>query len=482
MSSLTYTVLTDPASLEASENNRTPSKGTVYLVITNNTKRVVNWSEIKVTVPVGTVVDTLTPNTSGINPTGQYTNAMTNVQTRVTFGPKGTNSFHATARGRSEAFYVGDCMILTLADVTLTVGAGPVVLLVAETVVTGGSSNQPSYAAVAVVKTTPQPIPAPRSFRSDKEMLDTGDSLTLRWDGSDDFNYVISYPNGSSGPIAKPPTGTSYSWSPTAAPTRATTYTLKATSRTTPAQEHFLTTTVQVRHPVLETLTATTGIKTPRLQGTATNWGLTITGTGAEICDDSGVQGTLTAAGVATGYMKGLKNGDGDITFTSGGVKVWRTRGVEQMGTLYADGVQATYVEGPNKGEGVITFPLGGVKVWRTGGSKELGILYARNVNGVASGRSTPGSGGWKAAGPDAFSIEVDTSAAGFTSTPKYLATLEINGGGTYDPDIISGVQNPSATHFTVFLRWHTGVPTTWTVADAERCGWYINWIGCETL
>ncbi|NUW46853.1 polymer-forming cytoskeletal protein [Nonomuraea rhodomycinica] len=408
MTALTYTVLTDPASLEASENNRTPSKGTVYLVITNNTKRPVNWSEIEVTVPVGTAVDALTPNTSGINPTGVYTDTTTNVQTPVAFGPNGTNSFHATASGRSDTFYVGDCMILTLADVTLTVGAGPVVLPVAETLVRASAPASPTYAAVAVVKTTPQPIPAPHSFRSDKEMLDTGDSLTLRWDGSDEFNYQISYPNGSSGTIAKPPTGASYSWSPPAAPTRATTYTLKATSRTTPAQEHFLTTTVQVRHPVLETLTvatltatdittatlstatltATTGIDTPWVQGTtkATKGQLTFTGTGVKVYDNTGGQGTVTAekadlTGINTDWVQGKGTNDGWIGFRKEGLTVHRENGSNQ-GTVYADkaelnGINTKWVQGKATTDGWIEFPAAGVNVFEGAGNRQWGTVAA---------------------------------------------------------------------------------------------------------
>ncbi|MEV8635651.1 hypothetical protein AB0395_28720 [Streptosporangium sp. NPDC051023] len=60
MTALTYTILTDPVSLEASAAWRSAtSKGTVYLVVTNP-GRVVDWSQIEVNVPLGNDVGDLT--------------------------------------------------------------------------------------------------------------------------------------------------------------------------------------------------------------------------------------------------------------------------------------------------------------------------------------------------------------------------------------------------------------------------------------
>ncbi|MEV4249345.1 hypothetical protein AB0J63_38760, partial [Streptosporangium canum] len=109
-------------------------------------------------------------------------------------------------------------------------------------------------------------------------------------------------------------------------------------------------------------------------------------------------------SGVATEYVKGLKDGDGDITFLPGGVKVWRTPGSNDPGTLYAgeaivSGVATEYVKGLKDGDGDITFLPGGVKVWRTLGSQDPGTLYAdkADLNGVntkwVQGRST--EDGW---------------------------------------------------------------------------------------
>ncbi|WP_345681402.1 hypothetical protein, partial [Streptosporangium roseum] len=501
---------------------------------------------------VGNGIGDLTSNFNKIKHKGEY-----NGTQLVNFQPQGSNAFQATATSSTTRFAPGDYMVLRLEDVTVA-AAGLAVLKVTEKAGRTKTGHRNSFAAVALVKTTPKELPAPRDFRPDKAMVDAGEKLTLSWQGSAGFRYEITYP-GASQPV--PVSGGS--WSPPNAPKRATTYILTATDPAT-GQRHFLTTTVQVRNPELETLTATTEIKTPRVQGTATDWGLTITGTGAEISDGSGVKGPLTAGravfdgvltgyvegpnsgegvitflqggvkvwgaggssergtleargvftewvegpnsgegvitflqggvkvwgaggssdpgtlyadGVATRYMKGLNDGEGDITFVQGGVKVWRTIGSNDLGTLYADGVAATYVKGLNPGEGDITFAQGGVRVWRNRDSNDPGTLYAGKVNGMASGRSTPSSS-WRPTGWNSLDIYVDTSAAGFTRSPIYLISFEGDGGMHHDLSI-SGVYNVTATSFSVYLICRDDMPLS--LAEAERNGWHINWVGYET-
>ncbi|GAA3427621.1 hypothetical protein GCM10018953_48040 [Streptosporangium nondiastaticum] len=565
MSMLTYTVLTDPASLEASAAGR-PSMGTVYLLVTNTGQQAAYWSTITVSMPVGNGDGHLTSNFNKIKPKVRYVpkpGTSPSTPPSVNVQRQGSNAFQVTASAGTGRFALGDYMVLTLNDVTVARTAGLAVLTVTET--TGrtnpkpGKSLPPSDTMVAVVKTASKEL-SPHSFRPDKAMVDVdaGEKPVLRWEGPAGFGYQIMYPGA---PQPVPVSGSS--WSPPA-PKRATTYILIATDPAT-QQQHFLTTTVQVRNPELETLTATTEIKTPRVQGIASNWGLTITGTGAEISDTSGVKGTLTAgdailSGVATQYVKGLNAGEGDITFLQGGVKVWSALGSSERGTLEASGLYTGYVQGFNSGEGVIGFYPGGVKIWHEGGSgvrgtleasgiradyvsgpndgdgdirflqggmklwsalgsndpgtlhvsgiradyvsgpndgdgdirflqggmklwsalgsNDLGTLYARKVNGgVASGRSTPRYG-WRQTGGNAFAITVDTSAAGFTSSPLYLIAIEGTDGLGYDIST-SVIFYPSATGFTVYLRWRDNQPLT--VADAERMGWHLNWVGYET-
>jgi hypothetical protein len=393
MTMLTYTVLTDPAPLEASEIGRSsPSTGTVYLVVANTGKKV-RWSTIKVTVPVGNGAGDLTPSIGKINPKGEYTDTRSGTQT-VNVQPQGTDILITPQTGKRASFRRGGYMVLTLENITVAPTAGLVVLTVAET--TGKSGGEITFhAAVPLVKTAAKEIPAPRDFRPDKTMLDVTDNLALSWEGSPEFTYAILFPGGQ----VKIPSNTR-TWSPAAAPKRATTYTLVATDPITQKQ-HFLTTTVQVRHPVLETLTATIGIDTPWVQGAsaATKGRVTFTGTGVDISNSSG-QGTVTADAahfntVTTPWVGGPNSGDGTITFPQGGLMVWRTGGSQAKGTVFADkadlnGVNTEWVQGRSAGDGRITFPKEGLNIYQGSGAAgtvtanyaDLDIVKTRVVRG----------------------------------------------------------------------------------------------------
>ncbi|RCG29079.1 hypothetical protein DQ384_22340 [Sphaerisporangium album] len=401
MTLLTYTLITDPAPLEASAPGRSPSTGTVYLVVTNTGQQAAFWSTIKVEVPVGNGAGDLTSDFNKIKPKGEYgarsgPRSPANVQP----GPQGSNAFQATAPGGRASFAPGDHMVLTLENVTVAPTAGLAVLRVTENTgrtKTGLLSN--SFAAVALVKTAPKEIPAPRNFRPDDTMVNAGTSIVLKWEGSDDFDYKILFPGGQAAI-----TQGAYSWSPAAAdaPKRATTYTLVATSRTTPQQQHFLTATVQVRNPVLETLIATTGIDTPWIQGTAnaTRGRVTFTGAGVAISNGSGGQGTVTADNayfntVYTPWIGGPNGGEGAVAFSQGGATVRRAGGSQERGTLFADkadlnGVNTRWVQGRSADDGWISFPHFGIQVSRGGtDSAQQGVVYTENVyakDGVGSG------------------------------------------------------------------------------------------------
>ncbi|TDB94836.1 hypothetical protein E1267_42465 [Nonomuraea longispora] len=386
MTMLTYTLLTDPAPLEASTTYN-PSQGTAYLVVTNTGQYGAYWSTIDVELPVGNGAGDLVKDVATVKAIKTKGDSQA-----VTFKQQGPKVFRATpSTGGSLAMNSGDSMVLTLENITVTGAAGVAVLKVTETSKRKTGKRQTSIAMPALVKTAT----APRNFRPDESMLDDGKDLVLRWDGSDDFTYEILFPGGKAtvprnDRTWKPGTGQ--------APKRATTYTLVATSRSDPQRQHVLTTTVHLRNPVLETFTATTGIDTPRVQGTANATGgrLIFTGTGVEISDNSGGQGTVTAdkaivnGGVTTPWVVGPNNGDGIFTFSKGAMHIWSEFGSNERGTLYAgetivNGVATEYVKGLNTGEGDITFIPGGVKVWRTRGSGEGGTLFAEKAdfNGV---------------------------------------------------------------------------------------------------
>ncbi|MDX3105506.1 hypothetical protein [Nonomuraea angiospora] len=371
MTALTYTVFTDPASVEASAaGRRSKSTGTVYLVITNTARRT-DWSRIEVRVPVGDGVGDLTPNLPEMK--GKYTDNRWGTQAstqEVKVDPqRDTNVFEVTPKsGGAASFKPGDYLVLTMENVTIAATAGPAVLTVREKT-EDDDGEHTRYTSVALVKTAPKEIPAPRDFHPDKGMVGAGENLTLSWEGSPEFDYKILFPGGQ-----KDISSDTRTWTPPDAPKRATTYTLVATDPVTQKQ-HFLTTTVQVRFPVLETLTATTGIDTLWVQGAVDGkkGRVTFTDTGVEISGNSGGRGTVTADradlnGVNTGWVQGRSADDGKISFPKDGLDVRNGSGA--WGTVHADkadlnGINTEWVQGRSAGDGWITFPVEGLKVHR---------------------------------------------------------------------------------------------------------------------
>ncbi|MEV0424697.1 hypothetical protein [Streptosporangium canum] len=367
MALLTYTLLTDPAPLEASRAGRPPSKGTVYLVVTNTGQAAAYWSTIKVEVPVGNGAGDLTSDFNKIKPKGEYgTRSGTRSPVNVQPGPQGSNAFQATAPGGRTPLAPGDHMVLTLENVTVAPKSGLAVLQVTENAgrtKTGGLSS--GFAAVALVKTAPKEIPAPHNFLADNAVVDAGTKVTLSWEGSDDFTYEILFPGGRK-PVPKVKhTGAHGPYSVVLeaadAPKRDTAYTLIASSGT---QRHTFTTIVQVRNPILDTLTAVNGVTTP--------------------------------------WVQGATKGDGALTFSQGAMHVRREFGSQEGGALHAgeatvsgiatgevtadriavNRVNTERVQGKSTGDGWITFPYGGIQV-ACGAyydTPRLGYVFAQTI------------------------------------------------------------------------------------------------------
>lgn len=93
----------------------------------------------------------------------------------------------------------------------------------------------------------------------------------------------------------------------------------------------------------------------------------------------------------------------------------------------------------------------------------------------LACGKTAPGSG-WRSYS-DGICIDVDTSPANFSITPKYAVSLS---GTTYRWATTGGnvVLNPTATGLRVCIRRSDKTPLT--PADAETCGLHVHWIGLE--
>jgi hypothetical protein len=90
----------------------------------------------------------------------------------------------------------------------------------------------------------------------------------------------------------------------------------------------------------------------------------------------------------------------------------------------------------------------------------------------IAIGRTTPGSTSWIQYSADGICVDVDTSSAGFSSTPYYFTSL---GGITnhWTTQGATSIYNPSGTGFRVYVN-QAGI----TVADANNRHYHINWIG----
>lgn len=101
----------------------------------------------------------------------------------------------------------------------------------------------------------------------------------------------------------------------------------------------------------------------------------------------------------------------------------------------------------------------------------------------IASGQTTPED--WQIyytsiGQPYGIFVDVDTSAAGFTTPPVYITSL----GGRCWHWVTTGassVYNATCTDFRIYIKWDTGMglPVV-TPADAKQYQWHINWIGIE--
>lgn len=97
----------------------------------------------------------------------------------------------------------------------------------------------------------------------------------------------------------------------------------------------------------------------------------------------------------------------------------------------------------------------------------------------IGSGSTPSGSTNWQQypGGAGVF-VDVDTSAAGFKTTPVYLTSI---GGSTshWATTGATSIYFPKPTGFRIYVRWNDGAPLT--PATANSYGWHINWMGIES-
>jgi hypothetical protein len=100
----------------------------------------------------------------------------------------------------------------------------------------------------------------------------------------------------------------------------------------------------------------------------------------------------------------------------------------------------------------------------------------------IARGSTPVGNTAWQpyslqaglTGGPGVF-VDVDTSSAGFTTTPIYITSL----GGTgyhWGTTGATSIYNPTPTGFRIYIRY-PDASSLLTPAFANQYGWHINWI-----
>jgi hypothetical protein len=93
----------------------------------------------------------------------------------------------------------------------------------------------------------------------------------------------------------------------------------------------------------------------------------------------------------------------------------------------------------------------------------------------TARGSTPVGTTAWQQyPGGEGVYVDVDTSSAGFTTTPIYITSI----GGTTSHWWTTGATSiyfPTPTGFRVYVRWATG--GSLTPAMANQYEWHINWI-----
>ena len=90
------------------------------------------------------------------------------------------------------------------------------------------------------------------------------------------------------------------------------------------------------------------------------------------------------------------------------------------------------------------------------------------------SGYTTPGATNWKSYNSNTIYLDVDTSSAGFTSTPMYFASLGGNS-NHWQAEGINAIYSPTATGFRIYLRDDVEALTPQL---ANQLGWYLQWLG----
>jgi hypothetical protein len=98
----------------------------------------------------------------------------------------------------------------------------------------------------------------------------------------------------------------------------------------------------------------------------------------------------------------------------------------------------------------------------------------------IARGSTPVGNTAWQqySSGAGVF-VDVDTSSAGFATTPIYITSLGGNN-AHWGTTGATSIYDATPTGFRVYVRWSSGEELTPAVAN--QFGWHINWIAVPAV
>jgi hypothetical protein len=96
----------------------------------------------------------------------------------------------------------------------------------------------------------------------------------------------------------------------------------------------------------------------------------------------------------------------------------------------------------------------------------------------IGYGSTVPGATAWRAYNKNSLLVDIDTSAAGFTTTPLYFTSLggrsrhwEAQGG--------SAIYQATATGFRIYIQpTNRESSTPYTPEKANELQWHVQWFG----
>ena len=111
----------------------------------------------------------------------------------------------------------------------------------------------------------------------------------------------------------------------------------------------------------------------------------------------------------------------------------------------------------------------------------QISVTSGTDGTKIAWGKTIPGATNWQVSSGNTVYVDVDTSAAGFTTTPVYVTSVvnSLSGGNTTGG---SSVYSPTAKGFRVYMKWDTTSQAQAALIpqNANTWQWHIHWIAFE--